>query len=248
MPKFFVKGDQISGEEITIIGQDVNHIINVLRMNEGDRVNICDINSKTNYVAMIGDVSDISATNDSIALKCKIVEKLESDVESNIHINIFQGLPKADKMEYIIQKNVEIGVNEITPVKMKRCIVKLDDKSATKKIDRWKQIALSAAKQSGRDYVPEVKDIIDIKDICNLTGNYDIVLLAYEDEKSVQLKEALKQFRNRETESLRIAVIIGPEGGLEESEVEMLKEAGVKSVSLGKRILRTETARISNVS
>ena len=185
-----------------------------------------------------------------LQIKCKIIEQLQSSSEANVHINIFQGLPKADKMEFIIQKNVEIGVNEITPVEMKRCVVKLEDKSKEKKRERWQKIAETAAKQSGRDYIPKVNNIADIKSICNLIQNYDIVLLAYEEEEQNTLKNELYNIKadldptgSNQDRPLQIAIVIGPEGGLEEQEVESLKKAGAKVVTLGKRILRTETAR-----
>jgi len=256
MPKFFVKNDQVHGDEIAIVGQDVNHILNVLRLTKEDKVNICNTDSRENYIAKIIEIgADIMSVPEVV--KCEIIEKIDSNHESNIHITAFQGLPKADKMELIIEKCVELGVGEIIPVEMKRCVVKLDDKNKDRKIERWQKIAETAAKQSGRDIIPEIGKIINTKNICNLICNYDIVLLAYEEERENKLKDELNKLIAKErahltrrlsaelTEGspLHIGIIVGPEGGLEENEVEQLKEKGAKVVSLGKRILRTETVR-----
>ena len=246
MPKFFVKQEQILDKEIIVVGQDVSHIKNVLRMKEGDRVNVCNIDSKVNYVAEIMGISG--------EVRCKIIETINSEAEPDTHISLFQGLPKADKMELIIEKCTEIGVSEFIPVEMKRCVVKLDEKNKQKKLERWQKIAETAAKQSGRDYIPKIERIVGVKDICNVMQDYDIVLLAYEKEKTNTLKENLASLNEERTPSHyvtapllkgpRIAIIVGPEGGLDKSEVEHFKEAGVKAISLGKRILRTETAGI----
>ena len=230
MPKFFVREEQIKNDEILINGRDFNHIVNVLRMKTGDRVNVCDIDSKINYIANITEITDI--------VRCKIEERLNSNIEPETHITLFQGLPKADKMELIIEKGTEVGVSEFIPVEMLRCVVKLDDKNKQKKLDRWQKIAETAAKQSGRDYIPKLESVISIKNICNLVKNYDIVLLAYEDEKENNLKGKLISL----VKGTRVAIIIGPEGGMDKTEVKSLIEAGVETVSLGKRILRTETA------
>ncbi len=235
MPKFFIKNEQINNNKINIIGEDVNHIKNVLRLKIDDDIQICDLDTSINYTCGISKIN-----NDSI--ECTILKEHKSICESNVHINIFQGLPKADKMELIIQKSVELGANEITPVEMKRCVVKLDEKSKKKKIERWQKISEVAAKQSGRDKVPEINNISNIKNICNLIDKYDIVLLAYENEKENTLKSELVKLKNKN--DLKIGVIIGPEGGLEEQEVDLLEKAGAKVVTLGNRILRTETVAL----
>ena len=197
MPKFFVKNEQIIDNKITIIGEDVNHIKNVLRLKIDDNIHICNVDTSINYNCGIFKIN-----NDNI--ECIIF---------NVHINIFQGLPKSDKMELIIQKSVELGADEITPVEMKRSVVKIDEKSKQKKIERWQKISEVAAKQSGRDIVPKINNIVNIKNICNLIIKYDIVLLAYENEKNNKLKNELTKLKNKE--HLKIVVIIGPEGGLE---------------------------------
>lgn len=234
MPKFFVRNNQIKDNNIIIVGEDVNHIKNVLRLNIDDDIQVCDIDTSINYTCGISRID-----NDKI--ECNIFNQIDSKAESNIHISVFQGIPKSDKMELIIQKCVELGVNEITPVEMKRCVVKIEEKSKSKKIERWQKISEVAAKQCGRDKLPKINNIINIKNICNLDSEYDIVLLAYENEEENTLKNELLRLKNKTQENLRIAVIIGPEGGIDKEEVELLKINGAKSVTLGKRILRTET-------
>lgn len=235
MPKFFVRNNQIKEDKIIIIGEDVNHIKNVLRLNIDDDIQICSMETTINYICKISKLG-----NEEV--ECNIFNKMESEAEPNIHINIFQGIPKSDKMELIIQKCVELGVSEITPVEMKRCVAKIEDKSKIKKLDRWQKISEVAAKQCGRDRVPKINSIINIKNVCNMCKEYDIVLLAYENEKNNTLKNELIKLKNKKTnKKLKIGIIIGPEGGLEKEEVNILKENSAKPITLGKRILRTET-------
>ena len=234
MPKFFVKNSQIENDKIMIIGEDVNHIKNVLRLSIDDYLQICDLDTAINYTCGISKI-------DNEKIECNIFNKIDSEAESNIHINVFQGIPKSDKMELIIQKCVELGVNEITPVEMKRCVAKIEDKAKIKKTERWQKISEVAAKQCGRDRIPKINNVINIKNICNLTPEYDIVLLAYENEEINTLRNELLKLKNKTNTNLKIAIIIGPEGGLATEEVELLKENGIKSITLGKRILRTET-------
>ncbi len=234
MPKFFIKSNQIKEDKVIITGEDVNHIKNVLRLNVDDDIQVCNLDTAVNYICGISKL-------DNEEIQCNIFNQINSDAESNIHINVFQGVPKSDKMELIIQKCVELGINEITPVEMKRCVAKIDNKSKTKKLLRWQKISEVAAKQCGRDRVPKINDVTNIKKICNSIKEYDIVLLAYENEEENTLKNELLELKNKKNENLKIGIIIGPEGGLDKEEVEALKENGAKSVTLGKRILRTET-------
>ena len=254
MPKFFINNSQIYENKITIIGEDVNHIANVLRKQIGDTLNICNISTSDNFLCQID-----SFQKDNI--QCTIVKKIDSSIEPETKITVFQGLPKAEKMEFIIQKCTEIGVTDFYPVNMERCIVKLDDKKSDKKLARWQKIAEVAAKQSdkklarwqkiaevaakqsGRDIIPQIKNLINLKKLCNLIAKYDIVLLAYENEENYSLKDALKSLKN--THNLKIGIIIGPEGGLDKKEVDELKTSGAVVVTLGKRILRTETVGIA---
>ena len=178
-------------------------------------------------------------------IKCEILEKIALNSEAGVHINILQGLPKAEKMELIIQKCTELGVKEITPVEMERCIVRLDEKSAIKKQERWQKIAEVAAKQSGRDLIPKINSVTNIKNICNMLADYDIVLVPYENEKNTTLKEVLSKLPKKD---LKIAIIIGPEGGFEEEEIKILEKNNCKIVTLGNRILRTETVAIAMTS
>lgn len=246
MPKFFVKQEQIKEDKIIILGQDVNHIKKVLRGKIGDTLQICNNQSGENYLCNIENIS-----NENIL--CKIKEKVEEKVEANIEVTIFQGLPKADKMEYIIQKSVELGVYDITPVEMKRCIVKLNEKDKNKKIDRWQKISEVAAKQCGRDIIPKVNNIINIENVCDLIQKYDIVLVAYENEKENTLKEQIKNIKeniikNKNNIKTKIGVLIGPEGGIDIKEIEKMKENDAKIITLGKRILRTETVALNILS
>ena len=243
MPKFFVKEEQIRENQIIILGQDVNHIKKVLRAKIGDELQICNSQNGENFLCEIDNLEEEK-------IICQIKEKIQEQVESNIEVTIFQGLPKADTMEYIIQKSVELGVYDITPVEMKRCVVKLNEKDKSKKIERWQKISEVAAKQCGRDIIPQINNIINIKNICNLIQEYDMVLVAYENEEKNTLKEQLENIKkqNNSKSKVKIGIIIGPEGGLEEKDVETLKENGAKVITLGRRILRTETVALNVLS
>lgn len=236
MPKFFIKNNQVKGEYIDITGDDVNHIKNVLRLKIDDCIQVCNSDTENNYKAQIVSVEKSN-------IKCSIIEKLNSTVESNVYIHILQGLPKADKMELIIQKCTELGVQEITPVNMERSIVKLNPKDETKKIQRWQKIAEVAAKQSGRDKITQINNIVKFKDIFNALKDYDAFLVAYEKEKENTLKKEL--IKLKEVSSPKVAVLIGPEGGIDDEEIKILKTNNTKIITLGKRILRTETAPLA---
>lgn len=245
MPKFFIKNNQIENEIVSIIGEDVNHISNVLRMKIGDVIQVCDTDCIKNYMIKLNEFR-----KDEI--KGKIIKEVESEAESNIVINIFQGIPKSDKMELIIQKATELGVNEFTPVDMERCISKITSKDEKKKIERWQKIAEVAAKQSGRDIIPIVNNVIKIKNICDYINEYDMIILPYEKAEGYSFKDAIDELKlniqKENNEKISIGIVIGPEGGFEESEVEILKSNGAKVVTLGKRILRTETVAMAMAS
>lgn len=240
MPRFFIENKQVNDNRINILGEDINHIKNVLRKNIGETIEICNKDNQENFICKI-----IKLDNNEI--ECEIIKKIDSQ-ESNVEITVFQGLPKADKMELIIQKSVELGVFDITPVEMKRCIVKLSEKDEIKKIDRWQKISEVAAKQSGRNIIPKINNIVNVEKICNMSEKYDIVFVAYENEKNLTLKEALKKISNEKKENIKIAIVIGPEGGLEEKDVAKMALSGAKVVTLGKRILRTETVALNMIS
>ncbi len=223
--------DSINNNKAEICGSDVSHIAKVLRLPVGSRVALCD-GEGTDYEA---DISEIN--KDAISLN--IVSSCPSETEPSVEVTLFQGIPKASKMEYIIQKCTELGIMNIVPVMTKRTVVKLENPQAEKKkLDRWNKIAAEAVKQCGRGKIPKVNEVSEIKDICLIAQDFDLLLVAYEEETEVSLKTVLKA----NNDSKKIGIIIGPEGGLERSEVDMLISSGAKSVTLGKRILRTETA------
>ena len=241
MPKFFIKKDQINDNNLVILGEDVNHIKNVLRKSVGDCFEVCNQDDSQNYLVEI-----VALHNDKI--ECSIIDNLENNTESNLFIHVFQGLPKADKMELIIQKGVELGASAITPVAMKRSIVKISAKDEYKKIQRWQKISEVAAKQCGRSIIPKINNIAKIQDICKIAKNYDIILVAYENEKENKLKYELQKLKGTIKDNINIAIVIGPEGGLEPDDVNYLKENGAKIITLGNRILRTETVALNMIS
>ena len=247
MPKIFEKKEKNKEKEKKIKGENVNQIKKVLRAKIGDELQICNSQNGENFLC---DIQSL----DNEKINCIIKQNLEISTESNIKVTIFQGLPKADKMEYIIQKSVELGVTDITPVEMKRCVVKFDEKDKVKKQARWQKISEVAAKQCGRDIIPEINSLINIKNLCNLIEKYDIVLVAYENEKETTLKEQLLKIKTdtinnkKQDEQVKIGIVIGPEGGLEPQDVELLKQNGAKVITLGKRILRTETVALNVLS
>ena len=217
---------------ITITGGDVNHIKNVLRMSVGDK--ICVINGQNNkeYYCEITAVG-----ND--AVDTRICEIRESDQELSNEVVLFQGLPKSDKMELIIQKAVELGVHTIVPVSTDRTVVKLDAKKEANKRKRWMSISESAAKQSGRLRIPEVTPVVSYREALEMAKKMDVRLIPYElaegMEKTRELMSSIQPGQS-------VAVFIGPEGGFESSEIEKAMEIGAWPITLGKRILRTETA------
>ena len=241
MPKFFVTTNQIEGKKISIQNEDVNHIKNVLRAKIDDTIEICDSITSKNYICKIEEIEEKN-------ICCHIVEEIESNVEPHIHVSIFQGLPKADKMEWVIQKSVELGVYDITPVEMKRCVVKLNEKDKIKKIQRWQKISEGAAKQSGRDRIPTIHSIINVSTLCDRIKEFDLVLVAYENEKVNTLKQELKKIKQTNKEELKIAIVIGPEGGIDSEEIARFEEHQAKIITLGNRILRTETVALNMLS
>ena len=239
MPKFFIKSNQIQENKVTILGEDVKHITQVLRVKPQEKLIVCNEENGLNYLVKIENITPSF-------VMCQIIDCMKPFVEPPVDVTIFQGLPKADKMEYIIQKNVELGAKEIIPVTMSRCMVKLEEKSAIKKIERWQKIAESAAKQSGRDYIPKIQLPINVQELSKRVNEFDLILLAYENEKESTLKQELKKMKL--SQGLKIGVVIGPEGGLDLKEVKILVEQGARKITIGKRILRTETASIMVMS
>ena len=239
MQRFFVEPHQIDEEahQIHITGSDVNHISNVLRMKTGEELWISD-GSKYEYRCTIE-----SFEPDEVLLH--IVYSQEPEYELPCRIYLFQGLPKADKMELIIQKAVELGAYEIIPVETKRCVVKLDGRKSAKKTARWQQIAESAAKQSKRMLIPNVHEVLTFREALKDAESMDVRLVPYELARGMQeTKEILAGIEPGQS----VGIFIGPEGGFEEKEIEAAIEGGAKPITLGRRILRTETAGLAILS
>ena len=235
MFNFFADIENKQNSHYIIDGTDYNHIKNVLRMEIGDTCLIsCDGKS---------DLCRIDAfLDDTVSLE--IIEEDYTDTELPVKIYLFQGLPKGDKMEYIIQKCVELGVYGIVPAEMKHCIVKLDSKKAKSKQSRWQSIAESAAKQSKRNIIPEVLDVSSFDKALDFAKTLDLILVPYENKEGMSATaEALSQLENVKS----VGVFIGPEGGFEKAEIEKALQNNAKIISLGKRILRTETAAVTAV-
>lgn len=239
MQRFFTKPYQIDekAHEIHITGSDVNHIANVLRMRQGEELWVSD-GEKKEYHCVISAVA-----GDEVLLH--ILYAQEPDYELPSRIYLFQGLPKADKMELIIQKAVELGAFEIIPVETKRCVVRLDGKKAEKKTARWQQIAESAAKQSKRMLVPTVHPVMTYREALEYARTLDVILLPYELAEGMN---ETKKIISRIQRGQSVGVFIGPEGGFEEEEVKKAVLEGARPVTLGKRILRTETAGLAILS
>ena len=238
MYQFFVEPDQICGKIITITGSDVNHIKNVLRMKPGEELSVSNGIDGKEYRCGITSLEE-----DRIVCELRFIK--EDGVELSSRVHLFQGLPKADKMELIIQKAVELGVFEVIPVATKRAIVKLDKKKEESKRKRWNSISESAAKQSKRTIIPEVKPVMPFAEAVKYASAMDAKLIPYE------LAEGMEETR-RIFSAIKpgdsVAIFIGPEGGFEEAEIELAKEAGIQPITLGKRILRTETAGMTVLS
>ncbi len=235
MFQFFVEPGQIQGDQITIAGSDVNHIKNVLRMRGGDQVRISDNAGRDVY--------------------CEIQEMEEGQIllrilgeaqgtEPELKVTLFQGLPKGDKMELVIQKAVELGVSEIIPVAMKNCVVKLDERRAEAKRTRWQAIAESAAKQSKRSKIPSVGQVMTFAEAAEYAKNLEVRLLPYENQRGMaRTREVLGGIKKGST----VGIFIGPEGGFASTEIDQVKDE-MEMISLGNRILRTETAGLCALS
>lgn len=237
MYQFFVEEGQVSGSVITIEGSDVNHIKKVLRMKPGERVRICTRSGKS-YDCRIAELSETFVRAD-------VIEECGEDTELKAEICLFQGLPKGDKMELIIQKAVELGAYEIIPVSMKNCVVKLDAKKAAHKTGRWQEIAKSAAKQAKRNLIPTVHMPLTYQQAIERAEKLDAVFLLYENERGMaRTKEAVESIRPGQ----KVGVFVGPEGGFALEEIAEAKKKNMKILSLGKRILRTETAGLAMLS
>ena len=237
MYRFFIEPSQIEGEKIIITGSDVNHMKNVLRMKKGEHVLLSDGENRE-YECEILEFGRES-------IETRILDVFASSAELPTKITLFQGLPKSDKMELIIQKAVELGAYEIVPVVTKRTVVKLDEKKAKKRIERWNTIALSAAKQAKRSKIPEVTPLMTMKQALAYATTLDASVIPYEDAKGIShSREVLASLKGKE----HIGIFIGPEGGFDEAEIQSAMELKIEPITLGKRILRTETAGMTVLS
>lgn len=240
MYQFFVEPSQIQQNRVIITGTDVNHIKNVLRMKIGEELAVSNGVDQKEYRCAI-----TSFEEDAVLCELRFIK--EDGLELPAKIYLFQGLPKADKMELIIQKAVELGAYEIIPVACKRCVVKLDEKKQKSKIQRWQGISEAAAKQSKRRVIPQIKDVMSFSQAVEYAKEMNLKLIPYEMQASEAMAETKKLIESAKSGD-EIAIFIGPEGGFDESEVTKAFEAGIVPVSLGKRILRTETAGFTTIA
>ncbi len=230
MPKFFIDKNTISENRVSISGSDCSHLVKVLRIKEGDNLTLCD-GEGTDFDAVVSDVS-----KEQVDLE--ILNSYLCSAEPEISVVLFQGLPKQGKMDYIIEKCTELGVSKIVPVALHRSVSTVkDEKSEEKKLSRWRKIASESVKQCKRGVIPSVSNVLSLKEAIEVAKGLDLAIAAYEDEREVSLKAVIggKAFKS-------IGIFIGPEGGFEPNEIELLKDANIPAVTLGRRILRTETA------
>ena len=233
MDRFFVEKKNINLENntCTIEGEDVKHISKVLRCKIGEELEVCD-SDNNEYICEITNI-------DKSTVELDILEKVDIKRESDLKIKLYQGLPKGPKMEMILQKLTEVGVDEIILVQTKRSVVKVDDKKEDKKIERWERIIYEAAKQSKRGKIPKLRGVLSFKEALVDMQNNDFNIAPYENERTKSIKQAIKSL-----DISNIGIFVGPEGGFDESEIEAIENINGQSVSLGPRILRTETASV----
>lgn len=233
MDRFFVEKKNVNLENNTCIieGEDVKHISKVLRCRVGEELEICD-NDNNEYICEITSI-------DKSEVKLNIIDKVDIKRESDLKIKVYQGLPKGPKMEMILQKLTEVGVDEIILVQTKRTVVKVEDKKEDKKIERWERIIYEAAKQSKRGKIPKLRGILSFKEALSDMGKNDLNIAPYENERTKSIKQAIKG-----QDINNIGIFVGPEGGFEDTEIKDIEDIDGQSVSLGPRILRTETASL----
>jgi 16S rRNA (uracil1498-N3)-methyltransferase len=229
MNRFFINKEQINEDIIHIKGADVKHIRDVLRLKQGEQIEVsCDCNT------YIGEILEI----DKKTIKLKIIDKYKGENEPSYFIVLYQGLAKGSKMDVIFQKCTEIGVSEFYPIETKRAVVKIkNEKKANSKVERWQEITDQAAKQSKRDKIPRINEVLSFEEMIKHLNNEENIIVPYEDEKQETIKNSLQNINSK-----KIHLIIGPEGGFEGEEIEKLKNIGANIVTLGPRTLRTETA------
>lgn len=235
MQRYFFKTNQIVDEVITVTGEDVHHIVNVMRMEVGDRFFLCS-DEQVTYLVAVTAISKAEVVT-------RIIEQRNENVEMPIFITLAQGIAKGDKFDAVVQKATECGISTFIPVAMKRSIAKIDEKKLAKKLSRWEKIALEATRQSHRQVVPKIEAPIDIKKLISLSKDYDVCFFAYEAHTS-EVAGKLAQIAAELQPGMRVLALIGPEGGIDVDEVMQLVNADFKMVGLGPRIMRTETAPI----
>lgn len=238
MYHFFVDPSQICDKRVTITGEDVIHIKNAIRLKPGDEISVSNGADGREYRCGIDEITDRE-------VRCTLRFIKEDGVELPSKVYLFQGLPKGDKMELVIQKTVELGVYEIIPVAMRRCVVKLDGKKSQAKASRWQAVAEAAAKQSRRGVVPHVHDVMEYGEALEYAKNMDVKLVPYEMEDTLDGASGMAGTRkvvSALSPGQSVAVFIGPEGGFAEEEIAAAIAFGMKPITLGRRILRTETA------
>lgn len=238
MEQFFVDPSSINGHEIIIEGKDVNHIKNVLRKRIGDEISVSDGSAKE-YRCRIEEIG-----NDVI--RCALEFVKESDTELPVRVHLYQGLPKGDKLETIIQKCVELGVYDVTPVECKRSVAKIDPKKVSKKVERYNAISEAAAKQSKRRMIPRVKEPLSFSDAIKEATDFELKLIPY--ELSDDGMDRSREIFGHMGKGIDVAVFIGPEGGFDDKEINLATENGFEAITLGRRILRTETAGMTVMS
>ena len=240
MNQFFIESSSVREDKIVIEGPEVNHIVNVLKIKKGEKISLAASDTGLTYTCTVADYDASSVT-------CLIEDVQSESRELPINITLYQGLPKSDKLEFVIQKAVEMGAARIVPVAMKRSVVKLSPEKADKKVTRWNAIAASAASQSKRSMIPEVSAPMSYDEAINEASACDAILVPYELAEGMdETRQILSGLKNSGTRS--VAVFIGPEGGFDDGEIGRAREAGAHIITLGNRILRTETAPIAILS
>ncbi len=235
MYNFFAEESARAGDTFRITGADYNHIVHVLRMRMGETFFVSA--GGRQYLCRLAGISED-------AVEAEILEEKEGSTELPLSIVLFQGLPKSDKLELILQKAVELGADAIVPVEMHRSIVKIDEKKKAAKQERWQAIAEAAAKQAKRSRIPEVSAPVSYKTAMERAKELDVFLVPYENEDGIA---GTKAALSRLTPGCKVGILIGPEGGFEEKEIDAARAVGGTPISLGRRILRTETAAITAV-
>ena len=237
MPRFFVRQEQIKDGFVTLLGDDAHHVSRSLRMAAGERITVCDMQKKEYECELTEFLSD--------SVRARILSTREGDTEPPYFARVFQALPKGDKLDSIIQKAVECGACELVTFESERCIARVKDGAEEKKLERRQRIALEAAKQSGRGTLPKVLATVDFNEaIRRAAKESDIALFCYEGDGTLPLPSVLKEYKAQEKAKPNpvISVVVGSEGGFSQAEAQKAREAGLRLVGLGKRILRTETA------